>query len=77
MEIPQPIKNLPREKLEKFCVNLMNSEHRAVHRANNMEKCIEEIEKYMKSCTDWDWECQAYDKIQKIIDNYRKWLDEC
>lgn len=82
MEIPKSIKDLPREKLEEFCVNLMDSEHKTVHRANDMEECIKEIEKYISeelgiiSEHQYARGSKRLNNITKIIDKYRKWFDE-
>lgn len=89
MEIPQSIKDLPREKLEKIYIETISMQHDIIHRANDMEECIKEIEKYVNNLhidvlghiseTNhlFASEKNFKENIIEIIDKYRKWFDEC
>lgn len=47
---PESIKNLSREQLEKFTLDLLHHDHIATHRANDLEDIIEEAIDYMYEC---------------------------
>lgn len=46
METSESIKNLSREQLEKFTLNLLHHDHIQTHRANDLEDKIKKLEKY-------------------------------
>lgn len=84
MQTPKSIKNLTREQLEKLTLELLNIEHKATHRANDLEDIIEEAINFIKSKTFEEtddyydyytigacFQDEDYDKLLEILSKYK------
>lgn len=76
MKIPKSVKELPRETLEEMFVEDLNVQHYTIHRANDMEECIKEIERLIKKASLYGEDTVNTSDIEYIIERYRKWFDE-
>lgn len=52
-EIPESIRSLSREQLERFCYDLFHHDHVQTHRANDLEEKILRAVIYLNSLRTW------------------------
>lgn len=88
MITPQSIKNLSREQLEEFCINLLNTNNFQVKRANTLEDSLKEFRNWIdneifKYQTGWctqdlgttirvGAEINMLQKVSKKLEEYEK-----